>query len=376
MFRGVSEKKIHQFIQETLSEQVVKRRLVSRYLPEASKVCSPYISSALPILSLMSLASGQMETARHFVDSFELLLGDNATDDLAGVAIHKWLTMGNSTKSFLRPAFEHTNEFVETMKLLGYAIYGQLIGDDQAVQWLTEVSESHETNMCSIRQRCLALGSKFMRDELGKEGLPDHEDWLNIAAYCRTTAVDSAEWQDVLAPLLRIHGKNRLVLDPMQNTENEKWVRNSIIKSKVQDKWLGPVCWQEDVPGINTVIFRLCEDVGLEFQAGNLYGSCLRLVYGEHNQDFLGLVTDVNKRLLLCSTHEGKFIGRSFVGLSDAGLHICPTYPACHPTVSYIFETGVSRLCEEIGCNINKSESNLCPNGITASVYETDWILK
>lgn len=259
------------------------------------------------------------------------------------------------------------------MKLLGYVIYGGLADDEERIdEWIVRVSECQEKEMCDIRNSCFKFGTDFMQDAFGITGLTPDEDWLNIAAYFRRALRGE---EGVLAAMLHKDEEHRLRLDPMQKPENKKWVEESERIKTVIEKWLRPITWQEDVKCIGTATFSLAEDVGFQFQIGNLNGGCLALVEasGADSSKLLGLITDVNKRLLLCRAKDGGLIGRRFIGISDSGLHMCPVYPKYHPMVSDVFRQGEARLLREIGCPKAATKSNLCPCGITAPAYSCEW---
>ena len=380
-FRHLSKDELDGFVERLFGEPVVERRLIIRLV--RGTVCEtplePPITSAFPVFASLAYACNRLSSAEECTNVFRTLLGDNATDDLVGVVLKTWIEKGRELWLLVEAALQRTDQFIKTMKLLGYVVYGELGDKKEREKWLSRLPSCKESDMNDIQGSCLRIGTDFMANELGVSGLQAHEDWLNIDAYFHTAFEEQEEKQVVLKEMLRSDGGERPTLAPMRNEDNRKWFHcaRKKISKELLDTWFSRISWEDDVPGVGMVSFFLVEDVGFQFHMANLHGSCLRLVEGESNPKVLGLITDVNKRLLVARAEDGTVIGRQIVGLSDCGLHTCPPYPQCHAWVSDVFQQGAAGLVRRLACDFARCKtalSNLCPDGITADAYPCDWL--
>lgn len=357
-----AQEKLDGLAEELLTFPQVERRLIMRY--GADNI------SAFPTLAGVAYALGKVSSADVCVCRLQALLEDDASEDLVGLSIRRWLAHGGSALPLVEAAFCATDTFIKTMALLGYVIQGRLASCERINAWLLSVSGGEESKMRHIQRSCLEIGKSFMKEQLSLVGVMPHDNWLNIAAYCNT--VLNAR-RNVLARLL-VDGEGETArIDVRRSAENQEWVARSKISEDMLDRWLGHTCWQMAVGDAGRVHVSLEEDIGVQFQIGNFYGSCLRLVNGESNWTIMGLITDINKRILVCRTEDRNLIGRMVVGLSSEGLHLSPAYPMHHPKVLAIFGEAAGRLQEILGCRRATEAGDLCARGITAWAYPCDW---
>jgi len=358
----VPQDKLERFATNFLARPVIKRRLTIRL--------GLYKINAIPILACAALALAEVGDVEECLSLLEPLLGDDPTEDLVAVAIRKWIDMEEDVVRLLEVALAQMPAFAGAMRALGYVIQGKLADEKQVAEGLRQIATGSDAAMHEVSQACHEEGMAYMDQKLHTRPESPHDDWLNIAAYCNTVLKRN---RDMLAPILGRDGRLLERLNVMADARNRAWVDGATVAPRVLERWLSPLSWDADIPDSGRVEFCLADDVGSQFQVANYHGSCLRVVDGESSWAILGFITDVNKRILMCATKGGALIGRQVVGLSNEGLHVCPSYPPGHPTVQRIFEAGNVELAEQLGCGKATGPRNLCARGITAWAYSSDW---
>jgi len=365
---GFPQAKLNKFARDLVAMPKVERRLIMRLglRQERAK------TSAFPLIAAISYALEQTATVEECAGRFGALLEDDAADDLVGVVLMKWLDSGQSPVAMVRAILANQNAVIEVLKLLGYVLYGRLASEQDVEAKLRTIPEARNSALLGIREWCFGRGTEYLRSRFSAVPEASDEGWLNVAAFCKTV-LERTDTLDVLAGMIVGLRDGVVGVEPRRNERNQRWLKASRIPEPIVCKWLGPMSWSEVVERVGKVSFSLAEDLRPCFQIGNFHGSCLRLVFGEYNWAIPGLITDVNKRILSCRSDSGDLIGRRTVAISYSGLHACPVYPLCHPTVSRLLERGTVRLEQELGLDRARSGGNLRARGITGWAYSADW---
>jgi len=363
--------KLDEFAKHLVTVPEVERRLIMRQGLEPG----PEKTSAFPLVAGIWYVLKKTATAEECTERFDALLKDDASDDLVGVILKKWLQEDRSPVRIVKAIVANANTVIETMRCLGYVLYGELSSAEDVDEQLCAIPEASDSKLRGIREWCLEQGGDYIRGTFATDFASADEDWLNVAAYCKAV-VERYNNIDVLSQMIVGLGDAVPTVDPRLNKRNQNWAnRRENIPQPVLEAWLGPMSWTEDIEGIGTVRFSLAEDVRLQFQIGNFHGSCLRLVHGMFHDMLLGLITDVNKRILVCRSDDGGLIGRRLIGISDSGVHVCPASPVCHPTVDRLLKEGTISVQNRLGLKMAcaQSQETLCPTGITTSAYPYNW---